>query len=54
MDEKFNVKAYYEVEAQQEIKETGASITIALNKFDPIGKIYNFGYDAQKIYEYKE
>ena len=54
MDEKFNVKAYYEVETEREIKETGASITIALNKFDPIGKIYNFGYDTQGIYDYVE
>lgn len=54
MDENFNVKAYYEVEAERKIKETGASITIALNKFDPIGKIYNFGYDTQGIYDYVE
>lgn len=52
MDENYKVTAYYEVESERKIKETGASITIALNKFDPIGKIYNFGYDAQGIYEY--
>ena len=54
MDEKFNVKAYYEVETQPKIKETGASITIALNKFDSIGKIYDFGYDTQSIYSFVE
>ena len=52
VDENYKVTAYYEVESERKIKETGASITIALNKFDPIGKIYNFGYDAQGIYEY--
>lgn len=54
MDEKFNVKAYYEVETQPKIKEVGASITIELNKFDPIGKIYDFSYDTQNIYSFVE
>lgn len=54
MDEKFNVKAYYEVETKPKIKETGASITIALNKWDPIGKIYDFSYNTQSIYSFVE
>jgi hypothetical protein len=54
MDEKFNVKAYYEVETQPKIKEKGASITIALNTYDPIGKIYDFSYDTQNIYSFVE
>lgn len=39
---------------EPKVKEVGASITIELNKFDPIGKIYDFSYDTQNIYSFVE
>ena len=50
MDEKFNVKVYYEIEQEPVIKEKNAYITLNLNNWSSIGEVYDFSYADQPIF----
>ena len=50
MDEKFNVKVYYEIEQEPVIKEKNAYITLNLNNWSSIGEVYDFSYADQPLF----
>ena len=50
MDEKFNVKVYYEIEQEPVIKERNAYITLNLNNWSSIGEVYDFSYADQPLF----
>lgn len=50
MDEKFNVKVYYEIEQEPVIKEKNAYIILNLNNWSSIGEVYDFSYADQPLF----
>lgn len=50
MDEKFNVKVYYEIEQEPVVKEKNAYITLNLNNWSSIGEVYDFSYADQPLF----
>lgn len=50
MDEKFNVRVYYEIEQEPVIKEKNAYITLNLNNWSSIGEVYDFSYADQPLF----